>query len=49
MRQWIRNILEDTVSRGSERTTNTVVQRQSRRKYVVENKAGEAEMNMPLA
>lgn len=38
--------MEDTVSRGNKRTTNTVVQRR-RRKYVVENKAGEAEMNMP--
>lgn len=40
--------MEDTVSRGNKRTTNTVVQRQRRRrKYVVENKVGEAEMNMP--
>lgn len=37
------------MGRGNKRTANTVVQRQRRRKYIVEEKVGEAEMNVPLA
>ena len=37
------------MGRGNTRTTNTMVQRQSRRKCIVEKKAREAEVNMSLA
>lgn len=37
------------MGRGNKRTTNTVVQRRRKRKYIVEKKVEEAEMNVPLA